>query len=238
MRGHKRSRKWMILLIIIVLLVGAGVLFRVTQVTVEGNTFYTNEEVEQMFCQDLLDKNTITFFLRDYFGLKKEIPYVREYKAEFKGLGKIHIKLYEKAIVAGVQYMNEYIYFDKEGLVLESSGEKRADIPLFDVTGLTNFALYEKIQLNNKALLERILKISNLLVHYSIKADRILFNSRNEAILYSGKIKVCLGKQEDYDNAVAALQSVLITALEKKMSGEIDLSNYKVGDNIILKRIE
>jgi cell division protein FtsQ len=222
-------------MIVILFIICASVLFQVREVTIEGNTYHTKEEVEQMFFGKALDKNAITFFLREFMGIKKELPFVREYDVSYIGIGKVGIKIYEKTIVAGVQYMNEFIYFDKEGLVLESTHEKKVDIPIFNVAGLTDFTLYSKVQINNEAALDRMLKISDLLIHYNLKAERILFDSQNEPIMYSGDIKILMGKQEDYDNAMQALQSVIMTARRKNIAGEIDLTNYKVGDNIIIK---
>lgn len=234
---ERKSYKWLWITGIGILIIASLVyFFRITNITVEGNTFYSEEEVKNMICRNIADKNTISLFIEEKLGFKKEMPFVREYKVEFTGISSIHIKLYEKAIIAGVKYMGEYIYFDKEGLVLESSGNKREGVPLFEVKGLTNFSLYEPLELEDDALLKEMLNLSNLLVHYSIPADRILFNNKNEAFLYSGKVKVALGKSEYYDDEMAALQSVLKTANEEKLEGEIDLTSYRVGDNIILKK--
>ncbi len=228
--------RWRILIIVFIALLGTGVLFQVKEITIEGNTFHTEDEIEKMFFSNVLDKNSLTFFLRESLGIKKELPFVREYDTEFTGVGKVEIKIYEKSIVAGIQYMNDFIYFDKEGMVLESTDVKKKDIPIFNVTGLTDFTLYHKVEISNETALDRILKIANLLVHYQLNIDRILFNSRNEPVMYSGEIKILLGKQEDYDNAMQALQSVLKTARQENVAGEIDLANYKVGDTIIIKR--
>lgn len=234
---ERKSHKWIwILLGIIVLLLIVIFGFRITEITVEGNTFYSEDEVKTMVCKDVTDKNTIALFIKEKLGFQKEMPFVREYKIRFQGISKIHIIFYEKSIVAGVHYMNEYIYFDKEGLVLESSGAAKEGIPLFEVSGLTNFSLYENLELEDKNLLKEMLNLSNLMVHYSIPADRVLFNARNEAVLYSGEVKVLLGEKANYDDVIAALQSVLTTSAEKKLSGEIDMTNYKNGDDIILKK--
>ena len=77
------------------------------------------------------------------------------------------------------------------------------------------------------------------------QADGIIKNAEaqkeqriNEAVLYSGKVKVLLGKKDNFDEQVSALASILETAKKQGGSGEIDMRNYKVKDDIIFKKSE
>lgn len=85
-------------------------------------------------------------------------------------------------------------------------------------------------------MLSQILNLANLFQHYGITWDKVQFNEKNEAFLYSGNIKVNLGKRENYDEQMSALSSVLKQALQKKMAGEIDLADYMVKGTVILSR--
>lgn len=220
---------------IIVLLV---FLFRVTKVTVEGNTFFSEEVVESEVCSTFLDRNTITAFIKNHLGFATELPYVREYEITYPGIHEIHIKLYEKKMIAGIAYMNQYIYFDKDGTVLKSTNEEIEGIPLFETKTMTTFTLYEKVQMEDEELLGQIMNLSNLFQHYGVTWDRVVFNSKNEAFLYTGEIKVSLGKKDSYDEQISALSSVLATAREQNLSGEIDMTNYHIKGDVILKKNE
>lgn len=77
-------------------------LFRVTAVTVEGNTFFSEEVVASEVCSTFLDKNVITAFIKNHLGFSTNLPYVREYEISYPGRHEIHIKLYEKKIIAGI----------------------------------------------------------------------------------------------------------------------------------------
>ncbi len=68
----------------------------------------------------------------------------------YPNMNEIHIKLYEKTIVAGIAYSNQYIYFDKDGMVLQSTKRPAAGIPLFETKNLTTFTLYEKVQMEDE----------------------------------------------------------------------------------------
>lgn len=208
-------------------------LFRVTKVTVEGNTFFSEEVVASEVCGTFLDKNTISAFVKNRLGFTAELPYVRECEITYPGMHEIHIKLYEKKIIAGISYMNQYIYFDKDGTVLRSTNEEIPDIPLFQTKKMTTFTLYDKVQMEDEGLLGQILNLGNLFQHYEVVWDKVVFDEENAAFLYAGNIKVSLGKKESYDEQVSALSSVLETAREQNLSGEIDMTNYRVKGDII-----
>lgn len=219
--------------IIVVLLI---FLFRVTTVTVEGNTFFSEEVVASEVCSTVLDKNVITAFVKNRLGFTTKLPYVREYEISYPGIHEIHIKLYEKKIIAGIAYMNQYIYFDKDGVVLKSTNEELVGIPLFETKTMATFTLYEKVQMEDGELLNQIMNLSNLFQHYEVMWDRVVFDSKNAAFLYTGNIRISLGKKDSYDEQISALPSVLSTVQENNFSGEIDMTNYHVKGDIILKQ--
>ena len=210
--------------------------FRVTKISVEGNTFYSEETVASEVCSTVLDRNTITAFIKNSLGFTAKLPYVREYEISYPSIREIHIKLYEKSIIAGISYMNQYIYFDKDGTVLRSTKEELEDIPLFETKSVTTFTLYEKVNMEDGSLLKQILNLANLFQHYEVEWDKVVFDEENAANLYAGKIRVSLGRKESYDEEISALSSVLATAREQNLSGRIDMTNYRVKGDIIFKR--
>jgi cell division protein FtsQ len=234
---EKRLKKTLIIFVVVCILVGCDIFFfRVTEVTVEGNTFFSQAEMEKKLCTSKLDYNTSTFFLRNLLGHRVSLPFVRQYEVTFPGVHKVHIKLYEKTIVSGVKYMNEYVYFDKDGMVLESSNTPKNNVPVFEVSGMKKFSLYQVVQMQDQDMLKEMLDIANLITHYNIKAERIVFDSTNQVNIYSGNVRVILGKGQNHDDAMSALRSVLPKAAEQNLQGQIDMSNYSAGDNIILKK--
>lgn len=230
-----KNRKWLIVLAVVIVIGLCAFLFRVKKVTVEGNTFYSQSQMSDMFQSNVFERNLLTFWLMDKLSLTPRLEFVREYEVSYPSMNEIHIKLYEKKIVAGIAYTNQYIYFDKDGMVLQSTDKPVKGIPLFETKNLTTFTLYSKVQMEDDELLSQILNLANLFQHYQITWDKVQFNANNEAFLYSSNIKVNLGKRENYDEQISALSSVLKQALSKKMSGEIDLANYMVKGTVILK---
>jgi len=232
----KKNRKWVIVLAVIVVIVFCAFFFRVTTVSVEGNTFYSEKQMAERFQTNFLEKNLLTFWLLDKLSLTPNLPYVREYEVSYPSPNEVHIKLYEKSIIAGVAYANQYIYFDIEGMVLQSSDKAVEGIPLFETERLTTFSLYSRIEMEDEELLAQIMNLAKLFTHYNVTWDKVQFDANNAAFLYSGDIKVALGKKDNYDEQISALASFLETSLKENLKGEIDLTNYQVKGDVILKQ--
>lgn len=231
-----KHKKWIIAGAVVLVLLFCAFFFRVKKVSIEGNTYYSENEMAQMFQRNILEKNLLTFWLMDKCSLTPTLDFVREYEVTYPTVNEIHIKLYEKTIVAGIAYSNQYIYFDKDGLVLQSSDQPVEGIPLFETKNLTTFTLYTKVQMEDEGLLAQILNLANLFQHYKVNWDKVQFDTNNEAYLYAGDIKVSLGKKDNYDEEISALSSVLEKMVQNNQVGEIDLRNYKVGGDVILRQ--
>lgn len=232
-----KHKKWIVIGSIFLLLLFCALFFRVKKVTVEGNTYYTQKQMAEMFQKNIFQKNVLTFWLMDKCSLSPKLDFVREYDVTYPSLNEVHIKLYEKTIVAGIAYSNQYIYFDKDGMVLQSADKPVKGIPLFETKNLTTFTLYEKVQMEDEGLLGQIMNLANLFQHYKVEWDKVEFDENNEAFLYIHQTKVLLGKKDNYDEAISALSSVLQERnVPKDEVAEIDLRNYKVNGDIILSK--
>ena len=161
MEEQRKSHKglWVIGAVVVILLFCAF-FFRVKKVSIEGNTYYSSREMEEKFQSNIFEKNILTFWLMQKLSLTPDLPFVREYEVSYPSTNEIHIKLYEKSIVAGIAYSNQYIYFDKDGIVLQSSDKAVKGIPLFETKNLTTFTLYSKVQMEDDSLLNQILNLA------------------------------------------------------------------------------
>ena len=136
----------------------------------------------------------------------------------------IKIEVYEKSLAGYVEYLERYMYFDKDGVVVESSMEKTAGIPM--VTGLKfdHVILYEPLPVENAAVFSSILSITQLVNKYSLSVDRIYFGSDGSVTLYFGDVKASLGVGDNLDEKIMELQ-YMIPELEGK-SGTLRMENY------------
>ncbi len=227
------------------LLIGAGLLaaiclfvffgLRIEHVKVEGSEIYSQEEIKQsVFARKYSDNELFFMIYEKLYGINK-LPFVEDIEVTFENRNTILLQVYDKAISGCIKYMGQYVYFDKDGTVLQSMKEKRDGVPV--VTGIKfgTFTVGKVFRVKDESLFAMIMNLSQLITHYDIDVERLHMEEEN-VILYSGGIKVILGKKSLYDDEMSALSSVLDTAGKKKMKGTIDMQNFRVGDKIALKQ--
>ncbi|MGN1084936.1 MAG: cell division protein FtsQ/DivIB [Lachnospiraceae bacterium] len=235
-RGITRVYLWIaaVLFVVAVLLLTFISVYRLEKISVEGLTYYTEEEFVSKLASDAARKNTVLFRLQTLRDGEKTIPYIESYEVTVKGNNEIHIRVYEKILVGCVKVMGQYLYFDKDGYVTESSGERLPEVPLVKGLEFDRIVLYEKLKIQKDELYTVILNITKSVREYAIPAQSISFNSRGEAELEVGTLTVGLGKRAAYDVPIQKLADILPTVEGRKLY--IDLSRYAGGNEDIIAK--
>ena len=103
----------------------AGVFWflRITDVKVEGGEIYSDQEIISSSMSDRYDYHTLYFLAKSKLGRVSCLPFVQEIDVEWKSPSAIVLHVYDKTISGCVKYMGQYIYFDKDGVVLQSLAE-------------------------------------------------------------------------------------------------------------------
>ena len=153
-----------------------------------------------------------------------DVPFVEKMDVSVMDPHTIKIEVYEKALAGYVEYLENYMYFDKDGIVVESSNEQTKGIPL--VTGLQfdHVVLYEPLPVDNPEIFKSVLSITQLVNKYNLSIDRIYFGSDNTLTLYFDEVRVALGNATDLDEKLMKLQYML-PELQGK-SGVLRMENY------------
>lgn len=198
--------------------------YEVRSVSVSGNEHYTAEDIEKIVTEGRFGNNTL------YLGFKyrnKEIdnvPFVETMDVEIVSPHEINIVVYEKSIAGYVNYLDRYMYFDKDGIVVESSTTQIMDLPY--VTGLSfdHCVLYEKLPVENEKIFSYILMITQLLEKYKMTIDRIDFNKDLEVTLYKGDAVIELGPMDNIDEKMIRLSNIMPEL--SGLSGTLDMKDY------------
>ena len=198
--------------------------YKVTTVHVDGSIHYTNEEIMEMVMGGRFGDNSLFLSLMYRDKGIEGVPFIETMDVAIEAKDTIRITVYEKALAGYVRYLGRYVYFDKDGIVVETSMEETAGIP--QVTGLSfdHVILHEPLPVDKPELFDEILNITQQLAKYSLTADRIYFDSTYEVTLYFGEAKIALGKNEDIDEKIMKLQYILPDLLGK--SGTLDMREY------------
>lgn len=198
--------------------------YKVTTVHVDGNIHYTNEEIMEMVMGDRFGDNSLFLSLKYRDRGIEGIPFVETMDVDIEAKDTIRITVYEKALAGYVRYLGRYVYFDKDGIVVETSEEETAGIP--QVTGLVfdHVILHDALPVDKPELFDEILNITQQLSKYNLSADRIYFDSDYQVTLYFGEARVALGENKDINEKIMKLQHILPDLLGK--SGTLDMREY------------
>ncbi len=227
-RGHKKLIIFFSILFVFILL--AAVLlyiegnYKIKNVYVDGNVHYTDEEIMNIVMEGALGDNSLFLSMKYKNKGIDNIPFVQTMDVDILSPDTIRITVYEKSLAGYVEYLGNYMYFDKDGTIVESSTNKTAGIP--QVTGLTfdYVVMYEPLPVEDKEIFETILDMTQLLNKYSLSADRLYFDTNYEMTIYFADVKAAVGTGENIDEKVMLLQSIL-PDLEGK-SGIVHLESY------------
>lgn len=207
--------------------------YRLENVTIEGLTRYTEEEFRGKLEHGFITSLTPFFCLTDMIE-QIEIPFIEKYEIEYVNPQTARIIVHEKRVTGCVVIMGRYMFFDKDGIVVESSSERIPGIPVITGLEFNEIVLYQKLQVQKQSLFDTILQLARLIEQNHLEVEEIFFDSAYEVTLYAGDITVLLGKRVSYDEALNALAGIL-EAIGPR-TGTVDMRNYsKENGEVILK---
>ena len=209
----------------IVLLIGI-LLFaiQIKEIEVTGNKHYTEEQIVDLIFDETWSKNSAYCYYENNFQEPKSIPFIEEYKVEFQSPTKVRVVVYEKSVVGYVSYMSSYMYFDKDGIIVESSGEQLPGIPWITGMEFGHIVLHQPLPVANQSIFDQILNLTQVLSVNGVNVDKINYNSFLEAELTLGDIVVELGNDENLNGKVSELSDILPEI--EGLSGTLYLDSY------------
>ena len=232
-RRRRRGKKIGLVLGVVfgLLLLIAVLLFsvRITEIEVSGNQHYTKEQIIDLIFSERWSDNSAYCYYENQFREHKSIPFIEEYTIEFKSPTKVEIVVFEKSVVGYVSDMSSYMYFDKDGIIVESSSEQLPGVPW--VTGLEygHIVLHQPLPVADQEIFEEILNLTQEHSLNEVEEDEIQYNSFGEAELSIGGIKVELGDSSEINGKIAELRDIL-PELEG-LSGTLYLDTYDAANS-------
>lgn len=208
--------------------------YKVKTVYVNGNVHYTSSEIKDMVMVGKLGDNSIYLSLKYKNKTIEDVPFISAMDVEIVAPDAIKINVYEKNLAGCVEHLGEYIYFDRDGMVVECSPYMTEGVPVVSGFSFESVVLYEPLPVENEKVFEVILTIAQLYDKYEMKAERIQFVSGGNIVVHTGGIKAAMGKGENIDDKVMTLAGIMPNL--EGQSGTVKLENYtKDSKNIIFK---
>lgn len=199
--------------------------YTIHTVYVEGNVHYTEEEIKEIVMEGPLGNNSLYLSFKYKNKGIQGVPFVDVMDVSILSPDTVKITVYEKVLTGYVKYLDAYMYFDKDGYVVESSSIKTAGVP--QITGLEfdHVVLGEQLPVEDPAVFTNILNMTKLLEKYELTSEKIYFEKSGSITVYFGDVKVLLGNDNATLEDKLMLLPELLPNLEGK-SGTLQMESY------------
>ncbi len=198
--------------------------FKIEEIEVTGNKHYSKSQIKDFVLENGYIDNTVLLMLKNKIQPVENIPFVAKLEVEYITAHKVSITVYEKAMAGCVEYMNEYVYFDQDGYVLEISPTKLEDSPCITGMSFETMELYEKLPIEDEKRFRIILKMTQLIQKYKLPIESVRFTSDNEIVLKHDDIRIELGDGSNLEEQMVDLGQILEGLSGKK--GTLDMKDF------------
>ena len=235
-RRKKKSRFGYYLYAVIVLLLTVTnillavlLLTHVQEIEIKGTKIATENEIKDWIRKDPLTTNSLYTLWKYNMGSYDLPVYLDEMEVSLKAPWKVVAKVKEKEIVACVKYGESYVYFDKDGLVMQIHPDKQEETILVEKVKVQKAELFKVMKIDNEKIFTYIDRIVSAIHKNELYPERLVWE--DESInLYFGEVCVQLGKS-NYDVKVEQLPAIL-EDLDGK-NGILHMEHYsEVGEKI------
>lgn len=109
------------------------------------------------------------------------------------------LNIKEREITGYIPYINDFLYIDKNGFVVDIKPNYTEKLPLITGLEFESFNLGKVLKVDNEDTFKVVMEFSTILSKKEIKEDifKIDVSNLNEISLYANKIKVILGNKKN-----------------------------------------
>jgi len=192
--------------------------FQLKSITVTGSSRYNQEQILERLISSEAEKNTLILYFKYKYFTDVKIPYVEKVSFELVDKNAINIHVYDKRIIGCIEFMEDYLYFDKDGIIVESTSNRLDDIPLIKGLRYQKIVLNEKLEVQKEELFDVILNLTQQIEKHELEVNTISFNNKYEVTVDLGDVKAMLGKRSTYDEILSKLKNIIIKAKGQKLT--------------------
>ena len=235
-RRRKKSKFGYYLYALVVLLLTIAnislailLLTHVQNVDVSGTKLASETEIKEWVQEDPLTVNSLYTFFKFKTGRYEMPVYLEDVKVTLSLPWEVKVQVTEKEIIACVPHKGNYIYIDKDGLVMKVSTQLDAGIPCIEGVNVIKADQFKVLKVKEEKLTSYVENIIYEVKKNEISPDKIVWEE-NSMNLYFGEICVELGKM-NYDVKIEQLPPILSSLEGKK--GVLHMEHYsETGDSI------
>ncbi len=244
---HPLLKAAIVLVILAVLVVGFCIWFKkkytinpdtdIKIVYIGDHNRYTEQQIKEYVFDEWFEQYSI--LLRIYYKFKKIQPltYTEKITISFDDDGLIVVKAYEKTPIGCLLVMNNYLYFDGDGMLIDTASENREKLPVIEGLEYTSLALGKVFETKKTELFPVIMNLVNQLQKYEVEANRIKFDSDNNVNLWCDGNHIILGIRNAYDVQINMLSGILKEIQGSETKYLLDLSEVETGTEKIVATV-
>ena len=152
--------------------------FHVSKVEVMGTARYSDEEVKSMALQGAFTDNSVLAVLLHSRVDVEDVPFVEGFNITRLSHNSICISVREKKAVGCIPYLDSYVYFDRNGIFIESSHTRDELVPFFDGIQVSHVIQGEKLPIKGSSVLTTAVALSTIFQKNDVIPDHIEFDSQ------------------------------------------------------------
>ena len=233
--NSSRKRHILLLLACLIVVFGMGIYFLLTdfaiqKVEIKGNDTYTNTEILNAMKKDGYVNNTLLMVVQNQIFGQTYLPFIDKVSMSYDDSHILKVRVKEKLRAGVFQYMNEYVYFNENGIAVESRNTLFEGVPIVTGVKFTQLSVHQKI-LENKVPVKKqyfntIVSITKKIAAYDIPITEIHFDGEDDITLHSSKYRIYLGSSSYLDGKMSRIASILETISSSYKKGTIDMHLY------------
>ena len=222
------KKVWRIIWGVIAGLVLAGIIFffayfHVTHVEVVESNHYSEDEIREMVLTGPLASNSVLAPLLYSKDNVTGIAFVEKFDVTRIDHKTIAVSVKETEAVGCIPYLDCYVYFDREGIMIDSSVERDDIIPYFDGIQVSHVVKGEKLPMEGDTILNTAVSLARIFEKNDSIPDNISFDENHQITLQYGDIRVELGQDQYLEDKMEKVLAIL--PLLKGKKGILHLEN-------------
>ena len=177
---------------------GIGIYFLITdfsiqKIQISGNNTYTNAEIIEAMKDDGYIDNTLLMIAQNQIFDQTYLPFIEKVSMSYDDSHILKVKSEKRNFgQAFFKYMNEYVYFNENGIAMESRNTLFEGVPVVTGVKFNEMNLKKKI-LENKVPVKKnyfntIVSITKKITTYKLNVSEIHFEGEDDITLTSSKI--------------------------------------------------
>ncbi len=216
------------LFIIFMLILIISPIFNIKTIEINDLTLLNKDEIIESLS---LNENTNLLFFNKFKAsqILKNNRYIKSFSIKKSYPSTLIINIEEKTLIGYVSFLNNYLYIDNEGYVIDIKSDFTQNLPLITGLDFDNFNLGEILPVTNTESLEIAVKFAELISSKDFGEDVITIDlsDTEEIHLYIKNIDVVIGDETDLNIKLNTLIEI-INNMPTDQKGILYLDNLNI----------